>query len=304
MSYPHTPKIVVSLFTLASSAVHAAGIYSAPTGITAGAPDNPIARSSSAIVQWENAVVSYAPAPGVSASFSNPATGLASLGDLYNPSSPPSTTTPFGVIGTAAPGSITLTFGRAIYDGNGADFAVFENGFAYGPAGSLFAELAYVEVSSDGVNFARFASISLNTAPTAGSGAFAGYDMTNVYNLAGKHAATWGTPFDLFQLAADPLVTGGLLDLAAVHFVRLVDVVGSGSLLDGNGVEIPGIAKDSLGNPIRDNWVTTGSGGFDYVGLPTGAIGVLNAATLAVPEPGTWTLAGLASVLLVTRRRR
>jgi len=280
---------------LASPAVQAAGVYSSATGVFQSALDNPIPRSQISI--WETGVVSYLPAPGVSSSV-NPRTGLASLGDLHNPLT--ATAGPnVGLIGINAPGSITLSFANAIYDGPGADFAVFEQGFT-GANDTLFAEFAYVEVSTDGVNFARFDSISLNTAPTSGSGAFAYYDMTNVYNLAGKHAANWGTPFDLSQLASHNLVLDGFLDLNAIHFVRLVDVVGSGSIKDGNGNEIPGIAKDSLGNPIRDNWVTTGTGGFDYVGLPTGAVGVLN----AVPEVGTASLLLAAGAAGIARRRR
>jgi hypothetical protein len=288
--------VAALVFAIAPAAVHAAGVYSSSSGVTAGAIDNPIKRADIAI--WENAVASYAPAPGVSASFSNPTTGLASLGDLYNPLAPPANPS-LGLIGNTAPGSITLTFANSIYDGPGADFAVFENGFANG-SGALFAEFAYVEVSSDSIHFARFDSISLNTAPVAGSGAFAYFDMTNVYNLAGKHAANWGTPFDLSQLANHDFVTDGFLDLAAINYVRLVDVVGSGSIKDGNGAEIPGIAKDSLGNPILDNWVTTGSGGFDYPGLPAGGIGVLH----AIPEPGALTLAALLATLGLAKRRR
>ncbi len=285
---------------LTSAAVQAAGVYSNSTGVTAGAIDNPIAKTS--IKTWENRVISYTPAPGVSASYSNPTTGLASLGDLYNPLSPPSNTA-LGLIGTTAPGSITLGFANPLYDGPGADFAVFENGFinpSPSANGALFAEFAYVEVSSDGINFARFDSISTNSAPVSGSGAFAYFDVTNVYNLAGKHAAGWGTPFDLSQLAGNTLVLNGLLDLLSISYVRLVDVVGSGSIKDADGVEIPGIAKDSLGNPIRDNWTTTGSGGFDYLGLPTGAIGAIH----FVPEPASLTLLGLFFGLALHKRRR
>ena len=130
--------------------------------------------------------------------------------------------------------------------------------------------------------------------------------MTNVYNLAGKHATNWGTPFDLAELASHSLVAAGLLDLSAVRYVRLVDVVGSGELFDANGNLIPGIARDSLGNAILDNWVTFDSGGFDYLGLHVGAIGLLNFTV--VPEPSCWALClsgiGILSVLRLRRRRR
>jgi hypothetical protein len=280
------PALAASLIVLVSPALQAAGVYSNASGVTAGAPDNPIQKTSTSIKAWENSVVSYLPAPGVGGSFSSPTTGFASLGDL-NASQ----------IGNTAPGSITLSFASSIYDGAGADFAVFENGFIMGSNTSLlFAEYAYVEVSSDGTNFARFASISTNTAPTSGSGAFAYFDVTNVYNLAGKHASGWGTPFDLNELSTHNLVVDGFLDLASILYVRLVDVVGSG-LISGND---PGIARDSLGNPILDNWVTTGSGGFDYLGLPSKAIGAIN----VVPEPSSLLIGGCFAGLFIGTRRR
>ncbi len=237
----------------------------------------------------------YAPQSGTEPnSFHNGSTVSPFGGNLND------TTDTYGFIGIDAPGSITLGFGnKTIFDGPGPDFAVFENGFNFGGPTSLLAELAYVEVSSDGTDFARFASISTNTAATQISGAFQGYDMTNVFNLAGKHASNWGTPFDLSQLASDPLVTAGLLDLSAIRLVRLVDVVGSGSLVNASNSEIPGIAKDSLSNPILDNWLTFDSAGFDYLGLPTGAVGVVH----ATPEPGTAVLASLAATGLAVLRR-
>ena len=310
-----------------------AGPYSSHSGVTAGAADNPIARAS--ITVFESSIVNYAPAPGVGASFNSSAMGLRSLGDLYSPVAAPggtntpfdkayapqtgtepsgfhagssindpfsgdvnSTTDTYGFIGIDAPGSITLGFAKPITNGVGADFAVFENGFAFGGATSLLAELAFVEVSSNGADFLRFPSISLNTAATAVSGAFQGYDVTNLYNLAGKHASNWGTPFDLAELASDPLVAGGVVDITAINYVRLVDVVGSGELSDGAGGFLTGVSRDSLGNAILDNWVTFDSGGFDYVGLATGAVGVLN----SVPEPSTAILALLAVAASSVRR--
>jgi hypothetical protein len=320
------------VFAFAGSAI--AGPYASFQGVTPGAPDNPIPRAS--FTTFESSVVNYSPAPGVGGGFQNYATGVASLGELYSPvPSPTGGNSPFnskfapqtgtepsafhagtavvspfngnvndasdtyGFVGIDQPGSITLGFGaNRIFDGASADFAVFENGFGFGGPTSLLAELAYVEVSSDGVNFARFPSISLNTAATQISGAFQGYDMTNVYDLAGKAAANWGTPFDLSELASHPLVTGGVLNLSNVRFVRLVDVVGTGALTDAGGNVIPGIARDSLGNPILDNYITFDSAGFDYVGLPTGAVGVVHAAP--VPEPATLVGVSIGAVMLLS----
>lgn len=145
------------------------------------------------------------------------------------------------------PGRITLHFTKPIRDFSGADFVVFENGFISGSntggsgIGGIFAELAYVEVSSDGVNFRRFNPISLTPSAVGGYGSI---NATNVYNLAGKHANSygdcWGTPFDIGQ-------TG----LSEISYIRLVDIPGSGAF------------KDGAGNPIYDSWRTFGSGGFD-----------------------------------------
>ena len=60
-------------------------------------------------------------------------------------------------------GSITLAFdGNAIVDGPGADFIVFENPFDVGadPA-KVYAELATVEVSPDGVSWSTFPCMAL-----------------------------------------------------------------------------------------------------------------------------------------------
>jgi hypothetical protein len=225
-------------------------------------------------VGWATSVIGYSPSPGVSAGFQTPLNALGpvgasptivSLGDIANPGP------------SSVPGQITLSFSGGIGNGAGADFAVFENGFVAG--GKLFAEFAYVEVSSDGIDFARFASVSQT--PSA-VGAFGTLDSTGVYNLAGKHAAGWGTPFDLSTLANDSLVTGGLLDLGDVRYVRLVDIPGSG------------FYTDSLGHPIYDAYPTTGSGGFDL-----DAIGVLN----AVPEPTTPTMVLIGALLFLGSRR-
>jgi hypothetical protein len=163
--------------------------------------------------------------------------------------------------------------------------------------------LAFVEVSSNGVDFLRFPAVSLNTAPTAVSGAFQGYDATNIFNLAGKHTAGWGTPFDLDSLTTLPEVLNGTVDLNAISFVRLVDVVGTGALDDGFGNPLSGVARDSLGNPILDNWLTYDSAGFDYLGTNAGAVGLVNFT--AIPEPGTWAiLAALGGMAIVRARRR
>ena len=235
---------------------------------------------------WATGYDEYAPASGItwptfygvpSKAF-GPATGdqfdVLCLGELYDQASPPPVEDTYGNpvvsdpewIGVHDPGRITLTFGAAIRNGPGADVAVFENGIIEAPPSVMFAELAYVEVSSDGTHFARFPSVSLTgplPPPHPEEGSQSALDVTNVHNLAGKHTnaddSSWGTPFDLDDLADDPLVIAGTVDLRKIQHVRIVDIPGSGYFLDGDE------------NPIYDPWWTFATGGFDL-----DAVGVLN----------------------------
>ena len=119
-------------------------------------------------------------------------------------------------------GIATLTFDESIYitNGTGNDFAVFENGFAKG-GGSGFLELAFVEVSSDGVNFFGFDAVSL-TPTNVQVGNITGLDPTNIHNLAGKHFMGYGTQFDLEELKD----ASAVLDVNSVTHIRIIDVVG------------------------------------------------------------------------------
>lgn len=199
---------------------------------------------------WASSVTHYYRSDGGS-SFSNSSLALGevtgdhfdtvSLGDLT------ATQITAGVL----PGSITLQLSKPIQNFSGADFVVYENGVIsqsnQGGAGigGIFAELAYVEVSADGVNFLRFPSTSLTTSAVGGYGTI---NPTNVNNLAGKHAnsyeKSWGTPFDLAQL-----------ELSQITHIRIVDIPGNGAF------------KDQAGRSIFDSWRTIGSGGFDLEAL-------------------------------------
>jgi hypothetical protein len=82
-------------------------------------------------------------------------------------------------------------------------------------------------------------------------------DPTNIDGFASKHQVGYGTPFDLAALPDSPL-----LDKQRVCFVRIVDIIGTGT------------TKDSSNRPIYDPTPTIGSGGFDL-----DAIGALNVNT-------------------------
>ena len=158
-------------------------------------------------------------------------------------------------------GQAIATFSEPIVNGPGPDFAVFENGFA-----NHYMELAFVEVSSDGLNYARFESIS-ETPTEVQISNFNYSDCRYVHNLAGKYRVYFGTPFDLEELSG---IDG--LDINRITHVRIVDVVGSISSNIAN--------YDSQGNVINDPYPTPfESGGFDL-----DAIGVIHNAELQLNE--------------------
>jgi hypothetical protein len=162
----------------------------------------------------------------------------------------------FDVVSLGDGGIATLTFDTPIINGDGFDFAVFENGFS-----DTFLELAFVEVSSDGINFIRFDSVSLTPLDVQVAG-FGTLDPTDLDGLAGKYRQGYGTPFDLAELVGTPG-----LDVEHVMYVRIIDVVGS--------IEDLYATYDSRGNKVNDPWPTPfDSGGFDLE-----AVGVINSVT-------------------------
>jgi len=150
-------------------------------------------------------------------------------------------------------GYAVVTFDKPVTNGPGYDFAVFENGL-----NDSFLELAFVEVSSDGVNFFRFPSVS-NTQTNEQVPTFGSVDATKIDNLAGKYRALYGTPFDLETLAGTPG-----LDINRVTHIKIIDVVGC--------IQPAFATYDSKGNIINDPWPTPfNTGGFDL-----DAVGVLH----------------------------
>lgn len=159
-------------------------------------------------------------------------------------------------------GSAVLQFNLPIANGPGYDFAVFENGFD-----DLFLELAFVEVSSDGINFFRFPATS-NTDTTLQTGSFGYTDATKINNLAGKYRALYGTPFDL-----DDIPTTSLLNPMAISYVKLIDVVGC--------IQEQYCTRDQYNHKINDPWPT----GFDSGGFDLDAVGVIhNQSNVGIQE--------------------
>ena len=248
---------------------------------------NPIFRN------WATGVESYNPTPEVGSDWDDPdkavgpATGnhldIVSLGDLDQDQ----------IDQGVPPGRITLLFGdpcdsndpNHIRDSEGYDFVIFENAFIseftdpiYGfVTGEVFAELGYVEVSSNGSDFVRFPPISLTNGPV---GILGTINITDVFNLAGKHPNGYGictgTPFDLRRIADKQMVKDGTVDINNISYVRIVDIPGSGDFNDTAAEHIdpnswPGWDYYMNNHPIYEAWETFDSGGVDLE-----AIGVLH----------------------------
>ena len=155
-------------------------------------------------------------------------------------------------------GYATLTFDIPLANGPGTDFAVFENAFL-----DNFLELAFVEVSSDGIIFFRFDAVSLTQTDTQVE-TFGYLDATQIHNLAGKYRVEYGTPFDLEELNNIPG-----LNIDSITHVKIIDVVGC--------IQDEYSTYDSQGHKVNDPWPTLfPSGGFDL-----DAVGVIHNVTNA-----------------------
>ena len=228
--------------------------HAGQTGSTA------ISMGSTEIVGWADGYQDLSYGAGVAVKWQTPALALG-----------PATGTSFDILCLGDNGQVTMSFSYGITDGDGFDFAVFENAFD-----DYFLELAYVEVSSDGTNFVRFPNVSYT--PLGAETVTA----RDVYGLAGKYRQGFGTPFDLSELAdVDIFLKTGqqgmltdeyvesftnaypYLDVSNIKYIRLIDVIGDGSFMS------------SWGAPIIDPYPTGGSAGFDL-----DAVGVINRSVL------------------------
>ena len=152
-------------------------------------------------------------------------------------------------------GSVTLGFAVVISDGPGVDFLVFENPFLVGDLRS-YGEPFFVEVSSDGIQFARFPTSYAG--PQVQPGPFDPFPIGTYAGFGGAHPVSandltspgidpfdpctaGGEAFDLAALRSHPLVRSGAVVLSAINYVRLVDVR-SGIDQDTNGRTVYAVA--------------------------------------------------------------
>lgn len=195
--------------------------------------------------------------------IAKPDDGRVSFGTEANAIGAVTGSDPMDCISLGDAGEAILTFNYPIVDGEGFDFAVFENSFS-----DTFLELATVEVSSDGVNYFGFVTTSL-TPTDVQVGGFGSIDATKINNIAGKYKGGWGTPFDIAEIPDT-----SLLDKRNITHVKIRDVVGT--------INPTYATRDSHGNIINDPYPTPfATGGFDLSG-----VGVINnALSLSLGEP-------------------
>ena len=235
---------------------------------------NAIAVDDNQFVAWAtNVVLTRGPQD-----ISNPNSPAVTFGDETNAIGPATPNNSMDAVSLGDGGSALVTFERPIQNGEGPDFAVFENDINGG-----FLELAFVEVSSDGVHFVRFPATSLTPTETQ-VGTFGFVDPTFINNLAGKFQIGYGTPFDLEELAGSEN-----LNIDSIVYVRIVDVVGS--------IDPQYGSYDAFGHIVNDPWPTDfHSSGFDLTGVgvihqkPVGIDNHEMPQVFAYPNPCNGTL--------------
>jgi hypothetical protein len=244
-------------FIIALTATAAAGPYApaaGKTGSTAVSMDDP------AIIDWASGWIDYVPGENLASTWMNPQKALG-----------PAEGTSFDVVSLGSGGTITMTFDPPLSNGSGWDFAIFENSFS-----DTFLELAYVEVSSDGVHFVRFDNDSLTAGPVGGFGAT---DPTNIDGFGGKYRQGFGTPFDLADLSTKDDVLDGVVKLNEISYIRIVDIIGDGTFFD------------TSGDVVWDPYPTAQSAGFDLDAVGVRYHQFLNSApdkpALESPEDGS-----------------
>lgn len=210
-----------------------------------------IHQDSSVFVNWVTACTVFRGPMDIS----NTGAGLSSAGDPVNASGKADNQ----VVSLGDGGAAMMTFEKPVTNGTGPDFAVFENSFL-----DDFLELAFVEVSSNGVDFFRFDAISL-TQTNEQVASFGLLDATKIHNLAGKYRVEYGTPFELDDLPNDPN-----LNKDKITHIRVVDVVGS--------IAEDYATFDSQGNKVNDPWPTA----FESCGFDLDAVGVIHESSQSV----------------------
>ncbi|WP_452232017.1 T9SS type A sorting domain-containing protein [Lacinutrix sp. MEBiC02595] len=209
-----------------------------------------IHRDSNVFVSWATGITLVRGPQDIA----NPSNGLASVGTAENALHQSNAQ----IVSLGDGGSATLSFANPIANNTGFDFAIFENSFS-----DTFLELAFVEISSDGVHFFRFPSHS-ETQSNTQVGSFGNIDATYINNLAGKYRSAYGTPFNI-----DDVPNDALLNKDFITHIKIIDVIGT--------IDPLYATYDSYNNIVNDPYPTAfASSGFDL-----DAVGVIHEQSLS-----------------------
>lgn len=178
--------------------------------------------------------------------------GKTSIGSMYSPLGKADS----DVISLGDGGEAIYYLENPIINGQGYDFAIFENGFMSPEDSALaYLELATVSVSNDGIVYTSFDAICNNDTLFQIPGFGEYMNATKIHHLAGKYKHDYGTPFDLSDLD-----TSSGIKLNAIHFVKVKDVIGT--------IHPSFCTRDKNGRKINDPYPTPfPSGGFDLDAL-------------------------------------
>ncbi len=243
-----------------------------------------IRADSNDIVAWATAYSGYAAAASgsgcdrgsnLTAQFSTPEKALGAAGN----SDGNQEGFTLDIVSLGRGGCITLEFDTPIANGEGWDFAVFENGFYVSSPSQGFLELARVEVSSDGATFFEFEAITQGLFPVGGFSNV--MDASDYDGFAGKFVAGYGVPFDLSNLPDD-----AALNKQAITHVRLRDVIGNGTYFD----------DSTPPRPVYDPFATVSSAGFDLDAVAVRNQSSAEPFNVPLPSPFLFILAALLSL--------
>lgn len=162
----------------------------------------------------------------------------------------------FDIFSPGVGGSVVLRLTAVAKDGPGTDLIVYENPFFVHGGSSptdTFIECLFVEVSSNGISFARFPTAYFGpVGPHLGPlGQMLGVPSGWYRGFAGLYTVSagpildvdpldvvdgGGDAFDFADLANHPLVLQGEVQLDHIRYVRLVDVQGGSTVADNGAV--------------------------------------------------------------------
>ena len=195
-------------------------------------------------------------------------------------------------------GELVLELGLPAYDGPGTDLLVCENPFYVNGTTLAYAEAVFVEVSTDGTTFARFPTRFVG--PPGPYSPFQGLVPAWFSGFAGAMPvlvvpATGGDPldivsaggdaFDFADLASEPAVLSGAVDLDDVRYVKLVDAV-AGQAHDSQGTLVWDVGFPTLDSADIDALVAVHNQGSYSSGRPAvEASLVAGLLTISVHDP-------------------